>query len=163
MIERLGSRSAVLRLMPQFSPSRRFSHFGRSSVLRREINGDLRGKMSRMCERGSGGMAAGSRSPMVHLSANPNRRAASKSKLAIVFLCSIVLLGLATQFQLLKVPNYFANSSSTAASNQVPVVVGWGGVGLGENLTNIQTEIQALSQSGYNAVRFDFELTCTSV
>ena len=108
-------------------------------------------------------MAAGSRSPMVHLSANPNRRAASKSKLAIVFLCSIVLLGLATQFQLLKVPNYFANSSSTAASNQVPVVVGWGGVGLGENLTNIQTEIQALSQSGYNAVRVDFEPTCTSV
>src|SRR5438132_12283985 len=118
--------------------------------------------MSRMCERGSGGMAAGSWSSMVHLSATPNRRAGPKSKLAIVFLCSIVLLGLATQFQLLKVPNYFANSSSTVASNQVPVVVGWGGVGLGENLTNIHTEIQALSQSGYNPVSVGFEPTCTS-
>ena len=50
--------------------------------------------------------------------------------------------------------------ASTGGS--VPVLVGWGGVGLGESLTDIQSEMQALSQSGYNIVRVDFEPTCTT-
>src|SRR5438445_978929 len=43
-----------------------------------------------------------------------------------------------------------------------PQLIGWGGVGLGETLSDIQTEMQGLNQSGYNAVRVDFGPTCSS-
>src|SRR3989442_4978140 len=50
--------------------------------------------------------------------------------------------------------------ASTGSS--VPALIGWGGVGLGESLSDIQTEMQTLNQSGYNTVRVAFEPTCTT-
>jgi len=50
--------------------------------------------------------------------------------------------------------------ASTGGS--VPALIGWGGVGLGESLSDIQTEMKTLNQSGYNIVRVAFEPTCTA-
>ncbi len=50
----------------------------------------------------------------------------------------------------------------SSKSGSAPVLIGWGAVGLGESLTDIQSEMQSLNQSGYNIVRVDFEPTCTT-
>src|SRR6267143_2827070 len=50
--------------------------------------------------------------------------------------------------------------ASTGGS--VPALIGWGGVGLGESMSDIQIEIKTLNQSGYNIVRVAFEPTCTT-
>jgi len=51
--------------------------------------------------------------------------------------------------------------AQASTSGSVPVLIGWGGIGLGESLSDIQTEMQTLNQSGYNTVRVAFEPTCT--
>src|SRR6266566_512365 len=50
--------------------------------------------------------------------------------------------------------------ASTGGS--VPALIGWGGVGIGESMSDIQTEMMTLNQLGYNIVRVAFEPTCTT-
>ena len=50
--------------------------------------------------------------------------------------------------------------ASTGGS--VPALIGWGGVGIGESMNDIQTEMMTLNQLGYNIVRVAFEPTCTT-
>ncbi|TMI13892.1 glycoside hydrolase family 5 protein [Candidatus Bathyarchaeota archaeon] len=57
--------------------------------------------------------------------------------------------------------SHHLNLAPASTSGSVPVLIGWGGVGLGETLSDIQTEMQTLNQSGYNTVRVAFEPTCT--
>src|SRR5207245_162020 len=57
--------------------------------------------------------------------------------------------------------SHHLNLAPASTSGSVPVLIGWGGVGLGVTLSDIQTEMQTLNQSGYNTVRVAFEPTCT--
>ena len=57
--------------------------------------------------------------------------------------------------------SHHLNVAPGSMSSSVPVLIGWGGIGLGESLSDIQTEMQTLNQSGYNTVRVAFEPTCT--
>src|SRR5947208_15839746 len=50
--------------------------------------------------------------------------------------------------------------ASTGGS--VPALIGWGGVGIGECMSGMQTEMMTLSQLGYKMVRVDFEPAWTT-
>jgi aryl-phospho-beta-D-glucosidase BglC (GH1 family) len=78
-------------------------------------------------------------------------------------LLTILLITLSA-LTIYRLPAHTSSSIQTnsSATNQPPIIVGWGGVGIGESLSDIQTEMQYFAQQGYNAVRLDFEPTCTT-
>ena len=75
-----------------------------------------------------------------------------------------ILLITLSVFTIYRLPAHSSSSlpTNSSAANQPPVIVGWGGVGIGESLSDIQSELQYFAQQGYNAVRLDFEPTCTT-
>ena len=85
--------------------------------------------------------------------------------------CVLLVLSIASPiFVSLNIPDstgkpviisHHLNVAQASTSGSVPVLIGWGGIGLGESLSDIQTEMQTLNQSGYNTVRVAFEPTCT--